>query len=236
MPKSSAELCVALDGTDRQWISRTARTLGPEVGWLKIGLEAFVGHGPALVSSLAGDNTKVFLDLKLHDIPVTVQRAAANAAASGARMVTVHASGGRRMLSAAMDGARQHQGDEPMLVVAVTVLTSLDSSDLDELGFSRSAPDTVLKWATMARQCGVDGVVASPQEAAAIRRACGDDFLIVTPGVRPVWHGSDDQRRTLTPSEAVNAGANILVVGRPITRANAPGEAVRRIIAEMNTP
>jgi len=221
MPKSSAELCVALDGTDREWISSTARTLGPEVGWLKIGLEAFVGHGPALVSRLANDNTKVFLDLKLHDIPVTVQRAAANAAAAGARMVTVHASGGRRMLSAAMDGARQHQGDEPMLVVAVTVLTSLDSSDLDELGFSRSAPDTVLRWATMARQCGVDGVVASPQEAAAIRR---------------VWHGSDDQRRTLTPSEAVSAGANILVVGRPITRANAPVEAVRRIIAEMNTP
>ncbi len=234
MPGSSAELCVALDGTDRDWIADTARTLAPEVGWLKVGLEAFVAHGPALVRDLTEDNAKIFLDLKLHDIPVTVERAAANAAASGARMVTVHASGGRRMLSAAMDGARQHQTEERMLVVAVTVLTSLDSSDLVDLGLSRSASDTVIRWAMMARQCGMDGVVASPQEAAAIRRACGDDFLIVTPGVRPVWHGSDDQRRTLTPAEAVGAGADVLVVGRPITRAGTPVEAARRIIAEMN--
>ena len=234
MSGSSAELCVALDGTDRDWIAHTATALGPEVGWLKIGLEAFVGHGPGLVRELTEDNAKIFLDLKLHDIPVTVERAAANAAASGARMVTVHASGGRRMLSAAMDGARQRRNETRMLVVAVTVLTSLDSSDLVELGCSHSAADTVIRWATMAKQSGVDGVVASPQEAAAIRQECGEDFLIVTPGVRPVWHGSDDQRRTLTPSEAVSAGANVLVVGRPITRADAPVEAARRIMAEMN--
>ncbi len=236
MTKQPAELCVALDGTDSGWLTRTARALGPEVHWLKIGLEAFVGHGPALVRSLADANPRIFLDLKLHDIPATVQRAATNAAASGARMVTVHASGGRRMLSAAMDGASRHQGEERMLVVAVTVLTSLGGSDLEELGFSQSAHDTVLSWATMARQCGVDGVVASPQEAKAIRQACGEDFLIVTPGVRPAWHGSDDQRRTLTPAEAVSAGADVLVVGRPITQADAPVEAAQRIIEEMTLP
>ena len=138
------------------------------------------------------------------------------------------------MLSAAMDGARRRRNETRMLVVAVTVLTSLDSSDLVELGYSHSAPDTVIRWAAMAKQSGVDGVVASPQEAAAIRQECGEDFLIVTPGVRPVWHGRDDQRRTLTPSEAVSAGADVLVVGRPITHADAPVEAARRIMAEMD--
>jgi orotidine-5'-phosphate decarboxylase len=234
MAGRSARLCVALDGTDREWITRTAHSLAPEVDWLKIGLEAFVGHGPSLVRAVADHGPDVFLDLKLHDIPATVRRAAANAAASGANMVTVHASGGRGMLVAAVEGAGESRTRLPMLVVAVTVLTSLDTSDLDDLGIAGPAPDTVLRWSAMARACGVDGVVASPREAAAIRRECGDDFLIVTPGVRPTWHGRDDQRRTMTPAEAVRSGADVLVVGRPITRADAPVKAARRIAAEMD--
>jgi len=233
MTTTPAELCVALDGTDRRWIIDAATTLAPVVDWLKIGLEAFVGHGPDLVRDVATHNSKVFLDLKLHDIPATVERAAANAAACGARMVTVHAAGGRRMLEAAVRGAHESTSEHPVLVVAITVLTSLDGTDLAELGIEGPPNDAVLRWAGIARDCGLDGVVASPLEAAALRRVYGGDLLIVTPGVRPAGQGGDDQRRTLGPADAVRAGSNMLVVGRPITRVEAPLEAARRIAREM---
>jgi orotidine-5'-phosphate decarboxylase len=226
-------LCVALDGSDRQWILDTADSLVGEVGWLKLGLEAFAAHGPELVRELSHRATSVFLDLKLHDIPVTVRRAAANCAASGARLLTVHASGGRDMIEAAVEGACDASTEPRLKLIAVTLLTSLDSAALTELGISDEPEQTVLRWADLARQCGVDGVVASAREAAAIRSSCGPDFLIVTPGIRPSWHGSDDQRRTVTPSQAIAAGADILVIGRPVTRAPSPVEAVRRIAAEM---
>ena len=233
MTRRAPQLCIALDGSDRQWILDTARTLAGTVGWLKVGLEAFIAHGPQLVREVADLGTPVFLDLKLHDIPATVGRAAANAARCGARMVTVHAAGGTAMLEAALEGVRSAGGEPAPLVAAVTLLTSLDEAALGELGLVGTAEDTVLRWARLARRSGADGIVASPREAAAIRTECDSSCVVVTPGIRPAGSGQDDQRRTATPAEAVRAGADILVVGRPVTAADAPIAAARSILAEI---
>jgi len=227
-------LCVALDGSDRRWILDMARSLVGEVGWLKVGLEAFSAHGLSLVASLSELGSRVFLDLKLHDIPNTVRGAAANCAAAGVGMLTVHASGGREMLSAAVEGTRQAAPGTPPSVIAVTVLTSLDTRSLHELvGCAASAEETALRLARLAESCEVAGVVVSAHEARRVRAACGPDFLLVTPGIRPLGHGADDQRRTMTPTEAIRQGADILVVGRPITRAKSPVAAARRIVSEI---
>lgn len=233
MNTSSRKLCAALDGSDRDWIVSMAATLAPHVGWLKVGLEAFTAHGPGLVRELAAGGANVFLDLKLHDIPNTVRRAAANCASIGAGMFNVHASGGSAMLRAAREGAREGAKDEPPVVLAVTVLTSLDRVALDELGVERDPNELVVRWARMAQDAGLDGVVASAREAAAVRAACGPGFTIVTPGIRPAWAASDDQRRIVTPAAAIASGADILVIGRPITRADEPAAAARRILEEM---
>lgn len=227
-------LCVALDGSDRGWIRSTATILADHVGWLKVGLEAFSAHGPALVEELAVLGPRIFLDLKLHDIPATVGRAAVNCAACGASMLTVHATGGRKMLEAAVEGAAKGStGDRPT-IVAVTVLTSLDSTALRELGMEKSPEKLVRSWADLARRCGLDGVVASAREAAALRKDFGREFLIVTPGIRPAASAADDQRRVVTPADAVRAGSDVLVVGRPITRAEDPAAAAMEIAAEMS--
>jgi orotidine-5'-phosphate decarboxylase len=226
-------LCVALDGSDRDWIVKTARDLSDSTRWLKVGLEAFSAHGPALVSELGTLGPRIFLDLKLHDIPATVERAAANCASAGVGMLTVHAAGGRSMLAAAVAGARTGNPSHPPLVVAVTVLTSLDAAALDDLRFGASPRDLVPYWARLAVACGVDGVVCSVREVRAVRRACGAEAVLVTPGIRPSWSDHDDQRRVATPAEAVAAGADILVVGRPVTRAGDPRAAARRVLAEM---
>jgi len=227
-------LCIALDGSDRSWILSTARTLAEHVGWLKIGLEGFLAHGPALVGEVAALGPRVFLDLKLHDIPATVRRAAANCAACGADMFTVHAAGGRAMLTAAVEGAGELSRNQPPKVVAVTVLTSLDRTDLEELGLGRRPQDLVTRWARLAKDCTLDGVVASAHEASTLRDECGAGFLIVTPGIRPEVSAVDDQRRVLTPAEAIDAGADILVVGRPVTRASNPAEAAQKIVEEIS--
>ena len=227
-------LCVALDGSDRGWITSTARILAPHVGWLKLGLEAFTAFGPDLVREVAGLGTRVFFDIKLHDIPNTVRHAAANCAATGAAMFNVHASGGRAMLRAALEGATDGSPSEPPKVLAVTVLTSLDQEAFAELGLKNTPDELVLRWALLAREVGLDGVVASAHEAPAVRRECGPDFLIVTPGIRPMWSTTGDQRRVMTPADAVRAGADILVVGRPITGADSPEEAATRILDEIN--
>jgi orotidine-5'-phosphate decarboxylase len=224
---------VALDGSDRSWIVSTARALSPSAGWLKLGLEAFTAHGPALVAEVAAECGRVFLDIKLHDIPTTVRRAAANCAATGAAMFNVHASGGRAMLEAAVEGARTGAQGPPPKLLAVTLLTSLDRRSLDELGLPPAADELVVRWARMARDAGLDGVVASAEEAAAVRRECGSGFLIVTPGIRPAWSVADDQRRVMTPAAALAAGADILVVGRPITAAESPIDAARRVLEEL---
>jgi len=226
-------LCVALDGTDREWILNTARLVSPHAGWLKVGLEAFTAHGPALVEEIAALDGCVFLDLKLHDIPATVRRAAANCAAAGARMFNVHAAGGAAMMEAAAEGARDGARGEAPKVLAVTVLTSLDRRALAGLGLDTEPEELVVRWARLAQDAGLDGAVASAREAAAIRAACGGGFLIVTPGIRPAWAASDDQRRIVTPAEAIARGADILVIGRPITRAADPAGAAARILEEM---
>ncbi len=234
MQDNRDRICVALDGSDRAWITSTARTLAPHVGWLKLGLEAFTAFGPELVREIAGFDTRVFFDIKLHDIPNTVRHAAANCAATGAAMFNVHASGGRAMMSAAMDGAREGAAAHRPKVLAVTVLTSLDRGALTELGLEREPEEMVVRWAGLAREVGLDGVVASALEAPAVRRECGPDFLIVTPGIRPMWSSTGDQRRVMTPSDAVAAGADILVVGRPITGADSPADAAVRILDELD--
>jgi orotidine-5'-phosphate decarboxylase len=226
-------LCIALDGSDREWILATARSLSTSVGWFKIGLEAFVAHGPKLVEEVQNIGPKIFLDLKLHDIPATVRKAAANCARHGTAMLTVHAGGGRAMLEAAVEGVHEGAPENPPMVVAVTVLTSLDRPELVELGIEQAPDELVVAWAGIAKSAGLSGVVASAREAASVRRACGGDFIIVTPGIRGKTAAVDDQRRVLTPAQALNAGANVLVVGRPITRSPDPVQAALEILEEM---
>jgi orotidine-5'-phosphate decarboxylase len=233
VPTARDALCVALDGSDRSWILGTAEALADEVGWLKIGLEAFAAHGPSLVATIAELGCRVFLDIKLHDIPNTVRGAAANCAAAGVGMFTVHASGGPQMLSAALEGAHQAAPGAPPKVIAVTVLTSLDDQSVRQVGYAASVETTALRLARLAKTCGIDGVVVSAHEARQARTACGPEFALVTPGIRPAGHATDDQRRTVTPAEAVLNGADIVVVGRPITRAGSPVAAARQIIDEM---
>jgi len=233
MDSNRDRLCVALDGSDRNWIVSTARELAPYVGWLKLGLEAFTAFGPPVVEEIVAAHGRVFLDIKLHDIPNTVRRAAANCAATGAAMFNVHASGGRAMLEAAVEGANEGASEHRPMVIAVTVLTSLDDRATGELGFGSKPDEIVLRWAQLAREAGLDGVVASAKEASMIRRVCGPDFLIVTPGIRPSWAATGDQRRVMTPADAVAAGADILVIGRPITGTENPSAAAERILEEI---
>jgi len=230
----TAQLCVALDGSDRDWILATAQQLRSHTDWLKIGLEAFTAHGPDLVREICSLGRSIFLDLKLHDIPNTTARAAANCAQLGVHMINVHAGGGREMMEATVAAVKDVNSPQQTKIIAVTVLTSLDSTSLSEIGIDRGSESLVLHWAEMAHQCGIDGVVASAREAAEIRRICGPDFLIVTPGIRPSWAAGDDQRRIVTPANAVRAGSNIIVVGRPITTAKDPRTAADAILGEMN--
>ncbi len=226
-----ARLAVALDTSSRDEALRLTGLLAGRVGTVKVGLEAFTAHGPALVREVRGLGMPVFLDLKLHDIPNTVERAARNAAGLGVTMLTVHASGGEAMLRAAVAGAAT--AEHPPIVLAVTVLTSLDDVDLADLGVPGGAAGRVRAWAELARRTGCGGVVCSPHETAALRAALGGGFLLVTPGVRPAGAAAADQRRVATPRDAVRAGADLLVVGRPITGAADPGAAADAILAEL---
>jgi orotidine-5'-phosphate decarboxylase len=227
-------VAVALDSSEREEVLRLARLLLGRVGVAKVGLEAFSAHGPALVAEVGELGMPVFLDLKLHDIPNTVERAARNAARLGVAMLTVHASGGEAMLRAAVAGAASVA--RPPAVLAVTVLTSLDDASLVDLGIPGGAAGRVMAWAALAQRCGCAGVVCSPQEAAGLRSTLGLNMLLVTPGVRPSGASSGDQRRVATPREAIAAGADLLVVGRPITAAPDPVVAAELILAEMCRP
>jgi orotidine-5'-phosphate decarboxylase len=227
-------VAVALDSSEREEVLRLARALVGRVGVAKVGLEAFSANGPALVAEVGKLGMPVFLDLKLHDIPNTVERAARNAARLGVAMLTVHASGGEAMLRAAVAGAAG--AERPPAVLAVTVLTSLDDAALAGLGIPGGAAGRVAAWAALAQTCGCAGVVCSPREAAALRSSLGPGFLLVTPGVRPAGEGTADQRRVATPREAIAAGADLLVVGRPITAAPDPLVAAELILAEMCRP
>jgi orotidine-5'-phosphate decarboxylase len=238
MVTSSArnKLIVALDLPSADSAARIAEKLHDRVGMFKVGSELFTAEGPVLARYLVASGEKVFLDLKWHDIPNTVRAAAREAAQFGVRMIDVHASGGRKMMEAAIEGAREgaRAGKERPLVLAVTVLTSLAGGDLDEVGIGGSPEDAVVRLARLAQQAGLDGVVASPREIAAVRRACGTRFLIVTPGIRPAAAASNDQTRIATPAAAMESGADFLVVGRPITAAPDPLAAAETIVVEMS--
>jgi orotidine-5'-phosphate decarboxylase len=226
-------VCVALDFPAREEALAAARRLAPRAGWLKVGLEAFVAEGPGLVADVAATGARVFLDLKLHDIPNTVARAVAAAAASGAAMVNVHASGGREMLLAAREAASR-TASRPRLV-AVTLLTSLDSRALADLPMAGTPEGIARRLAVLSRDCGLDGVVCSPTDLPAIRSACGPDFLTVVPGIRPSGSAAGDQKRIATPADAIRAGADLLVVGRPVTAAPDPEAALDAILAEIES-
>lgn len=226
-------LCLALDFSTREEILAAADRFAPKVGWLKVGLEAFTALGPQIVSEVAESGARVFLDVKLHDIPSTVARAVAAAARSGAAMLNVHAFGGREMLTAAREAAGA--GDDAPTLVAVTLLTSLDPRALADLPVAGHPEGIARRLAVLARECGLDGVVCAPRDLAAVRGACGSAFLTVVPGIRPAGSESFDQKRIATPSAALAAGADLLVVGRPITGAPDPDAALESVIAEIQS-
>ncbi len=219
-------LVAALDFPDGGAALAMAHRLRGEVGMFKVGKQLFTAAGPGLVRELVQQGDRVFLDLKYHDIPNTVAGAVEAAAGLGVSLVNVHASGGRAMLRAAAQAA-QGSGTR---VLAVTVLTSLGASDLAEIGFPEPPQRLVLRLARLAQESGLDGVVASPNEVRLLREALGPQFLIVTPGVRPADALPQDQVRVATPQQAVRAGADYIVVGRPITRAADPAAAAREIV------
>lgn len=226
LTKHPAErLVVAVDASDRDDILRLADALHGVAGLLKIGLQAFIANGPSIVRELVSRGDRVFLDLKIHDIPNTARHAVAEAASLGASIATVHAAGGQAMLRAC-----RH---DSLLVLGVTVLTSLSEADLLQIGFGGSAEASVVRLAQLAKESGLRGVVASPLEIEPVREACGADFVILTPGIRPAGSESGDQQRTMTPGEAIRAGADYIVVGRPITQASDPRSAAQRIVDEM---
>ncbi|ACL72631.1 orotidine 5'-phosphate decarboxylase [Thioalkalivibrio sulfidiphilus HL-EbGr7] len=224
-------IIIALDFPDAgQALEFTAR-LDPAACRLKVGFELFVSAGPALVEKLVAAGFDVFLDLKFHDIPNTVASACRAAAQLGVWMMNVHASGGGRMLQAARE-ALDGQSHRPRLI-AVTVLTSMDERDLDELGLGKDVGRLAEALAGLAAASGLDGVVCSASEAPMLRQRHGEDFLLVTPGIRPRSAEQDDQRRVMTPAEAIRAGSSYLVVGRPITRADSPMEVLEAMNAEI---
>ena len=222
---------VALDFPDPQEALAFARKTTPALCRLKVGKELFTAAGPALVRTLVDDGYDVFLDLKYHDIPTTVERAAAAAARLGVWMLNVHALGGRAMMQAARAGI-ESAGRRPFLI-AVTVLTSMSDDDLRAIGIETPLAQTVERLTRDALDCGLDGVVCSAREAPALRRSFGEAALLVTPGIRPPWAAGDDQRRIVTPRQALDNGASYLVIGRPITRHENPAEALRLVMQSL---
>jgi len=223
--QASDRLVIAVDVSSREEILRLVDELRGSVGVFKLGLQAFIANGPSIVREVVASGERVFLDLKIHDIPNTAKHAVAEAASLGAFMATVHAAGGAAMLQAC--------AHESLLVLGVTVLTSLDEEELKRIGMLGSPMESAVRLARLAKSSGLRGVVASPLEIAAIRDACGADFVILTPGIRPAGAEAGDQRRTMTPREAVAAGADYIVVGRPITSAADPRSAALKIVEEM---
>jgi orotidine-5'-phosphate decarboxylase len=229
-PSARDRLIVALDvGTRAEAIS-LALTLAPIASWMKIGLQLFTAEGPDVVRAIGETGANVFLDLKLHDIPNTVARAIESVAGLDVQMLTLHLSGGSEMVRAAVAAA-----PENLLLLGVTVLTSSNSETLREIGMVEDVSQQVVRLAEMGANCGIGGIVASAQEIGALRKAVGQDLILVVPGIRPRGSDEHDQKRTMTSAEAIAAGADYLVVGRPITAAPDPGIAARKILGEIES-
>ncbi|MBT0586349.1 orotidine-5'-phosphate decarboxylase [Alteromonas oceanisediminis] len=222
------KVIVALDFDTRQQVDQLVEKLNPSECRLKVGKQLFTHEGPALVKHLVASGFDVFLDLKFHDIPNTVAKACIAAADLGVWMVNVHASGGQKMMSHTREALDAH-GASKVKLIAVTVLTSMDQMQLDDVVGGISIEQQVLKLAVLSKQSGLDGVVCSAQEAQMLRHQLPNDFQLVTPGIRPAGSSADDQTRIVTPEDAINYGVDYMVVGRPITKANDPVSALRTI-------
>ncbi|ABO50214.1 orotidine-5'-phosphate decarboxylase [Desulforamulus reducens MI-1] len=231
------KLIVALDVDTAEEAVTLTKKLTPYAAFFKVGMQLFYSHGPEIIRIIKDQGAKVFLDLKLHDIPNTVGQAARVLAGLGADIINVHAAGGVDMMQAAANAVRQRAyslGIPAPMIISVTVLTSIDQRIFEqELGMPGTIQDKVKKWAVMTQKAGLDGVVASPREIQIIREACGTAFKIITPGIRPSWSVSGDQKRIMTPAKAIQQGTSYLVVGRPITGDKDPAAAAQRILSEI---
>ncbi len=231
LPASSGmreRLIVALDVSSAAEAQKLVSRIGDAAGIYKVGLQLFIAEGPSIVRDLVSSGRRVFLDLKLHDIPTTAALAVKAATELGAHMLTIHASGGSAMLRAATEASAGR-----INLLAVTVLTSLSDEDMQEIGVLGRASDQVLRMASLAQSSGCQGIVASPWESSMVRKALGEGFAIVTPGIRPSGAETNDQQRIATPAQAISNGASHIVVGRPITHAPDPARATQAIISEM---
>ncbi len=229
---TSSPILVALDYADKNAALAFVDNIDPRDCRLKVGKEMFTLYGPQLVSELQQRGFEIFLDLKFHDIPNTAAHAVAAAAELGVWMVNVHASGGARMMSAAREALVPDGKDAPLLI-AVTVLTSMEAEDLLGIGIEQSPADYAERLAKLTKACGLDGVVCSAHEATRLKNSCGKDFKLVTPGIRPEGSAAGDQRRIMTPVEAVQAGVDYMVIGRPITQSATPAETLRSILNSL---
>lgn len=236
MCRPTNPIICALDTTEVNAAEELSATLRPHVGGIKLGLEYFTANGAAGVHKITDLDIPVFLDLKFHDIPNTVARAIQATAGINTFMMTVHTTAGRATLQRAIEASNElaeTTGTERPLIVGVTVLTSLDQADLDMIGFSDRIDNQVRRLADLAQSSGLDGVVCSPYEINLLRQHCGDDFKLVVPGIRPEGTSVDDQKRVMTPREAIERGADYLVIGRPITEADSPADSAKRIYQSL---
>lgn len=228
------KIIFALDVNEFSDVERWASLIADRVGMFKVGKQLFTSCGPAAVRLIQKHGGEVFLDLKYHDIPNTVAMASLEAARMGVKLLNLHALGGYEMMAKTMETLdAEYKGGERAKVLAVTILTSSTEETLRGVGIELPVPEMVVRLATLAKKAGIDGVVASPQEVTLIREACGPEFLIVTPGVRPSFAAADDQKRIMTPVEAVRAGSDYLVIGRPISAAPDPAVAAEAILTEI---
>lgn len=228
----------AVDTTQIDEAEQVTAQVKPHVGAIKLGLEFFTANGVSGVETITRLNVPVFLDLKFHDIPNTVSRAIRATADMNTFMMTVHAAGGRAMLRRAIeasDEVSQLTGKERPLIVAVTILTSLDQDDLEIIGYRDRMDEAVKRLADLVQSAGLDGVVCSPYEIDMLRSYCGPDFKLIVPGIRPATADHHDQKRVMTPAQAIEKGADYLVIGRPITQADAPASAARDIAASLQS-
>jgi orotidine-5'-phosphate decarboxylase len=238
-PSSSAagKVIFALDVPTLEEARKFVRLLKGRTGFFKVGLELHTAYGKEAVKAVQEEGGRIFLDLKFHDIPNTVSRAAEESVKLGVDMFNLHASGGTEMMRETVERCRKAAGEmnrRPPIILAVTILTSMDNENLREIGMAGPVEERVVSLAELAQKAGVDGVVASPREIASIRRRCGETFVIVTPGIRPAFEaGKDDQKRVMTAREAISAGASYIVVGRPVRLAPDPAAAMDQVLEEI---